>query len=67
MFRNDESDLIAYMRRGRYKHKEKCHADVTNVMANYRGLKLKFDRRNFSDGSKKDLMYLSGTIPVLYK
>ena len=68
MFHNEESDLIVYMRRGKYKYKEKCHGDVTNVLAYYRGrLRLKFDRHYFNDGSKKDLMNLYGTIPVPFK
>lgn len=67
MFHHEETDLTVYMRRGRYKHKEKCHGDVMNVMAHCRSLRLKFDRHYFNDGSKKDLMYLFGTIPVPHK
>ena len=64
MFHSEESDLIGYMRRGKYKDKEKCHGDVTGALARYNGLRLRFGRH---DGPKKDLMCLSGTIPVPYK
>ena len=64
MFHSEGSDLIAYMRRGKYKDKEKCHGDITDVLGSYSGLRLKFGRH---DGSKKDLIHLSGTIPVPYK
>ena len=64
MFHSEESDLIAYMRRGKYKDKERCKGDITDVLARYCGLRLKFDRH---DGSKKDLICLTGTIPVPYK
>ena len=67
MFQNKESDVAVGMRRGRYKYKEKCQSDIKNAMEAYRGLQLKFDKFYFNDGSKKDLVYLSGTIPVPYK
>ena len=35
MFHSEESDLINYMRRRKYKDMEKCHANISDVLASY--------------------------------
>ena len=62
MFHDKDSDVKLYLRCSKYKYKEKCLGDIKNVMDKYGSL-----RPKFVDGSKKDLVYLSGTIPVPYK
>ena len=42
-------------------------SDILNAVRHHRGLHAKFDKFCFNDGAQKDLLFLSGTIPVPYK
>lgn len=53
--------------RGKYSHMDMAIADVNNTLYHYKDLKVKFQKFHFNDGSAKDLINLSGTIPVTYK
>lgn len=64
---NEESNVTTLLTRGGYRNSEKSKSDIMNAVRHYRGLHPKFDKFCFNDGAQKDLIFLSGTIPVPYK
>ena len=64
---NEESTVTSLLARGGYRNTEKSKSDILNAVRHYRGLHAKFDKFCFNDGQQKDLLFLSGTIPVPYK
>ncbi|XP_053175919.1 E3 ubiquitin/ISG15 ligase TRIM25-like [Scomber japonicus] len=50
-----------------YKYRDLTVRDITNVISQYNDLKPVMDAYVFTDGSTKDLMSLTGTIPVSYR
>lgn len=52
---------------GKYTQVEQVRKDVLNAMSHYKDLRPKAEHFTFNDGSRKSLVNLSGTIPVMYK
>ncbi|KAK3097597.1 hypothetical protein FSP39_011280 [Pinctada imbricata] len=50
-----------------YKYSDICKRDITNAISQYKDLRPGNDGFIFNDGSRKDLVNLDGTIPVMYK
>ncbi|KAM4583531.1 tumor susceptibility gene 101 protein-like [Odontesthes bonariensis] len=50
-----------------YKYKEMNVREITNVISQYKDLKLVMDAYVFNDGSTRDLMSLTATVPVSYR
>ncbi|XP_013789333.1 tumor susceptibility gene 101 protein-like isoform X2 [Limulus polyphemus] len=51
----------------KYQHQDLTKRDVLNAIHHYKNLIPKIDRFVFNDGTTKDLMCLTGTIPVPFK
>lgn len=51
----------------KYQNPEAAYQDISNVLNHYQGLKPQQEDYIFMDGSSKDLVNLSGTIPVNYR
>ncbi|XP_062276615.1 uncharacterized protein LOC133981779 [Scomber scombrus] len=51
----------------RYKHIDLTVCEITNVISQYKDLKSVMDAYVFNDGSTRDLISLTGTIPVSYR
>ncbi|XP_023324452.1 tumor susceptibility gene 101 protein [Eurytemora carolleeae] len=64
---SNESALSAVLSKVKYRHADLTRRDCMNVMHHYRGLIPKQDKFTFNDGLQRDLITLSGTIPVPYK
>lgn len=50
-----------------YKNIQATKKDVMTALEQYRAITYRVDSYVFNDGSKKELLNLSGTIPVVYK
>lgn len=50
-----------------YKNIQSTKKDVLYAIEQYRALTYRLDNYSFNDGSTKELLNLSGTIPVVYK
>ncbi|KAK7891343.1 hypothetical protein WMY93_023306 [Mugilogobius chulae] len=50
-----------------YKYRDLTVREITNVITNYKDLKPVMDAYVFNDGSSRDLMSLTGTVPVSYR
>ncbi|KAF7702249.1 tumor susceptibility 101a [Silurus meridionalis] len=50
-----------------YKYRDLTVREITNVMLQYKDLKPLMDAYVFNDGSTRDLMSLTGTVPVSYR
>ncbi|KAA0723607.1 Tumor susceptibility gene 101 protein ESCRT-I complex subunit TSG101 [Triplophysa tibetana] len=50
-----------------YKYRDLTVRDVTNVTSQYKDLKPVMDNYVFNDGSNKELLSLTGTVPVSYR
>uniref|UniRef100_A0AAY4CYV0 Tumor susceptibility 101a n=1 Tax=Denticeps clupeoides TaxID=299321 RepID=A0AAY4CYV0_9TELE len=50
-----------------YKYRDLTVREITNVMSQYKDLKPMMDAYVFNDGSTRDLMSLTGTVPVSYR
>ena len=59
--------LIAIQFIFQYKNIQATKKDVLDALDQYRALSHSLDSYVFNDGSKKELLKLSGTIPVVYK
>ncbi|CRK96015.1 CLUMA_CG009455, isoform A [Clunio marinus] len=51
----------------KYQNIQATKKDVLDLLEQYRALNYRLDSYVFNDGSKKDLLSLTGTIPVVYK
>ncbi|MGH0145465.1 UNVERIFIED_CONTAM: hypothetical protein FKN15_005417 [Acipenser sinensis] len=51
----------------KYKYRDLTVREITNVISQYKDLKPVMDAYVFNDGSTKDLMSLTGTVPVSYR
>ncbi|CAF95809.1 unnamed protein product [Tetraodon nigroviridis] len=50
-----------------YKYRDLTVREITNVISQYKDLKPVMDAYVFNDGSSRDLMSLTGTIPISYR
>ncbi|XP_061533625.1 tumor susceptibility 101a isoform X2 [Phycodurus eques] len=50
-----------------YKYRDLTVREITNVISQYKDLKPVMDGYVFNDGSTRDLMSLTGTVPVSYR
>uniref|UniRef100_A0A3P8VIN6 Tumor susceptibility 101a n=1 Tax=Cynoglossus semilaevis TaxID=244447 RepID=A0A3P8VIN6_CYNSE len=50
-----------------YKNKDMTVREITNVISQYKDLKPVMDAYVFNDGSTRDLLSLTGTVPVSYR
>ncbi|KAG7265513.1 hypothetical protein CRUP_006657 [Coryphaenoides rupestris] len=50
-----------------YRYKEMTVREITNVITQYKDLKPVMDSYVFNDGSTRELMSLTGTVPVSYR
>ncbi|XP_048861107.1 tumor susceptibility gene 101 protein-like [Brienomyrus brachyistius] len=50
-----------------YKYRDLTVREIINVISHYKDLKPVMDAYVFNDGSSRDLMSLTGTVPVSYK
>uniref|UniRef100_A0A3Q3DW51 Tumor susceptibility 101a n=1 Tax=Hippocampus comes TaxID=109280 RepID=A0A3Q3DW51_HIPCM len=50
-----------------YKYRDLSVREITNVISHYKDLKPVMDGYVFNDGSTRDLMSLTGTVPVSYR
>uniref|UniRef100_A0A671MEJ8 Tumor susceptibility gene 101 protein-like n=1 Tax=Sinocyclocheilus anshuiensis TaxID=1608454 RepID=A0A671MEJ8_9TELE len=50
-----------------YKYRDLTSRDITNVASHYKDLKPVMDNYVFNDGSTKELLSLTGTVPVSYR
>uniref|UniRef100_A0A3Q2DXR2 Tumor susceptibility 101a n=1 Tax=Cyprinodon variegatus TaxID=28743 RepID=A0A3Q2DXR2_CYPVA len=50
-----------------YKYRDLTVREITNVISQYKDLKPLMDAYVFNDGSSRDLMSLTGTVPVSYR
>ncbi|XP_059392299.1 tumor susceptibility gene 101 protein-like isoform X1 [Carassius carassius] len=50
-----------------YKYRDLTVREITNVISQYKDLKPGMDAYVFNDGSSRDLMSLTGTVPVGYR
>ncbi|XP_042563300.1 tumor susceptibility 101a isoform X1 [Clupea harengus] len=50
-----------------YKYRDLTVREITNVISQYKDLKPVMDAYVFNDGSSRDLMSLTGTVPVSYR
>uniref|UniRef100_A0A8C2BVD0 Tumor susceptibility 101b n=1 Tax=Cyprinus carpio TaxID=7962 RepID=A0A8C2BVD0_CYPCA len=50
-----------------YKYRDLTARDITNVTSHYKDLKPVVDNYVFNDGSTKELLSLTGTVPVNYR
>ncbi|XP_051545451.1 tumor susceptibility gene 101 protein-like [Myxocyprinus asiaticus] len=50
-----------------YKYRDLTAREITNVISQYKDLKPVMDAYTFNDGSSRDLMSLTGTLPVSYR
>lgn len=50
-----------------YKNIQTTKKDVVEALAQYRALGNSLDHYVFNDGTRKELLKLHGTIPVIYK
>uniref|UniRef100_A0A8B9HQC0 UEV domain-containing protein n=1 Tax=Astyanax mexicanus TaxID=7994 RepID=A0A8B9HQC0_ASTMX len=50
-----------------YKYRDLTVREITNVTTSYKDLKPVMDNYVFNDGSTRELMSLSGTVPVSYR
>jgi len=64
---NSENVLNTALTKVKYRHSDMTKRDCMNVMHHYRGLMPKQDKFIFNDGVQRDLITLTGTIPVPYK
>jgi len=64
---SSESILNSALSKVKYRHLEMTKRDCINLMHHYRGLAPKQDKFIFNDGLQRDLITLTGTIPVPYK
>lgn len=64
---NPESLVSTALSKVRYRHPDLCRRDMLAVFQFYRGLTPRPDKFIFNDGLQRDLITLSGTIPVPYK
>ncbi|XP_039594200.1 tumor susceptibility gene 101 protein-like [Polypterus senegalus] len=51
----------------KYKYRDLTVREVNNVISNYKDLKPSMDAYVFNDGTSRELMSLTGTVPVSYK
>uniref|UniRef100_A0AAQ4Q503 Tumor susceptibility 101a n=1 Tax=Gasterosteus aculeatus aculeatus TaxID=481459 RepID=A0AAQ4Q503_GASAC len=51
----------------KYKYRDLTVREITNVILQYKDLKPLMDAYVFNDGSTRDLMSLTGTVPVSYR
>jgi len=50
-----------------YKNIATTKRDIVQALEQYRALNFRQDSYVFNDGTRKELLHLSGTIPVIYK
>uniref|UniRef100_A0A8C6T2E9 UEV domain-containing protein n=1 Tax=Neogobius melanostomus TaxID=47308 RepID=A0A8C6T2E9_9GOBI len=58
---------MAVVNEGQYKYRDLTVREITNVISQYKDLKPVMDAYVFNDGSSRDLMSLTGTVPVSYR
>ncbi|CAI5664676.1 tumor susceptibility 101a [Oreochromis niloticus] len=61
----NESNLKKMLKQ--YKYRDLTVREITNVISQYKDLKPLMDAYVFNDGSTRDLMSLTGTVPVSYR
>ena len=52
---------------GKYTQYDAAKKDISNAMSHYKNLRPKAEQFTYNDGSRKNLVYLDGTIPVNYR
>ena len=62
-----DSTVSSYLQRGHYRNSARCKTDIMNALQYYPGLKPKLEKFTFNDGRSRDLICLTGTIPVPYR
>ena len=62
-----ETSVSGFLSRASYRNHDMCKRDIVNALTHYKGLHPKIDKFMFNDGNQKELVVLSGTIPVPYK
>lgn len=62
-----ESKVSSLMTRSTYRNHDTCKKDMISALTHYRGLTPKLENFIFNDGTRKELICLSGTIPVPYR
>ncbi|XP_063043772.1 tumor susceptibility gene 101 protein-like isoform X2 [Engraulis encrasicolus] len=62
----NESALRKMLAKG-YKYRDLTVREITNVITQYKDLKPLMDSYVFNDGSSRELMSLTGTVPVSYR
>lgn len=55
------------MKSSQYKNIQATKKDVLDALDQYRALSHRVDSYVFNDGTKKELVNLNGTIPMIYK
>ncbi|KAG9260820.1 tumor susceptibility gene 101 protein [Astyanax mexicanus] len=63
---NTETNLRKLLSKA-YKYRDLTVREITNVTTSYKDLKPVMDNYVFNDGSTRELMSLSGTVPVSYR
>lgn len=63
---NSEASLRKLLSKG-YKYRDLTVREISNVTTSYKDLKPVMDNYVFNDGSTRELMSLSGTVPVSYR
>lgn len=63
---NTETNLRKLLSKS-YKYRDLTVREITNVTTSYKDLKPVMDNYVFNDGSTRELMSLSGTVPVSYR
>lgn len=61
------NEFFLFLLNSQYKNIQATKKDVVDALDQYRALSYSLDSYVFNDGSKKELLKLNGTIPVVYK
>lgn len=67
MSASGQHDAFVKQNLGKYTNRDQTQRDILNVFAAFKDLRPKVDAYVFNDGSRKELLCIDGTIPVLYK
>ncbi len=66
LFTMEEQELTGWLNSYNYRNRAVAKRDILSTLRHYRGLHLRYGKYTFNDGTQKDLVSLSGTIPVPY-
>ncbi|RWS30997.1 tumor susceptibility protein-like protein [Leptotrombidium deliense] len=61
------SNVSYLLAKAKYRYQDQAKRHITNVITNYRGLEPKLEKYTFTNGKEKELVALSGTIPVNFR